>query len=61
MNNSQIQVALRGLKDIVGYPVNMQKGLARVGWYESYGPNRVIVREGHKPRAFYFIFSGSGR
>ena len=58
--DSQVQIAVRGLKDIAGYPVNMQKRLAKVCWYESYGHNRVIVREGHKPRCFYFVFSGSG-
>ncbi|XP_022101229.1 cyclic nucleotide-binding domain-containing protein 2-like [Acanthaster planci] len=54
-----VQIAICGLKAIAAYPVRMQKSLARVGWYEAYGPNRVIIREGHKPQAFYFICSGS--
>ncbi|XP_038047769.1 cyclic nucleotide-binding domain-containing protein 2-like [Patiria miniata] len=54
-----LQIAIRALKAIAAYPVRMQKSLAAVSWCEAYGPTRVIVREGHKPRSFYFIYSGS--
>ena len=48
------------VRTINDYPVKMQRNIARVGWYETYGANRVIIREGHRPDAFYFILSGSG-
>eukprot|EP00057_Strongylocentrotus_purpuratus_P010909 XP_011665383.1 PREDICTED: uncharacterized protein LOC587954 isoform X1 [Strongylocentrotus purpuratus] len=54
-----IETTLREMSALGEYPASMQRSIARVGWYESYGPNRVIVREGHMPDAFYFILSGS--
>ncbi|XP_039600090.1 cyclic nucleotide-binding domain-containing protein 2-like isoform X2 [Polypterus senegalus] len=41
------------------YPIHMQKKLAQVGWYESFGPGRVIIRQGHIPQNFYLILSGT--
>ncbi|XP_051782609.1 cyclic nucleotide-binding domain-containing protein 2-like [Erpetoichthys calabaricus] len=41
------------------YPIHMQKRLAQVGWYESFGPGRVIIRQGHIPQNFYLILSGT--
>ncbi|XP_071476910.1 uncharacterized protein [Diadema antillarum] len=58
-DNKHVEMALRDLSSLGEYPAAMQSSIARVGWYESYGPNRVIVREGHAPDAFYFILSGS--
>ncbi|XP_069495637.1 uncharacterized protein [Ambystoma mexicanum] len=41
------------------YPVLIQQELARVGWYECFGPGRVIIRQGHIPQNFYLILSGT--
>lgn len=37
----------------------MQKVMAKKGWYEIYEGKRVIVRQGHPARCYYFILSGS--
>ncbi|XP_069059561.1 cyclic nucleotide-binding domain-containing protein 2-like [Pleurodeles waltl] len=41
------------------YPVLIQQELAKVGWYECFGPGRVIIRQGHVPQNFYLILSGT--
>ncbi|XP_075054015.1 uncharacterized protein LOC142140053 isoform X2 [Mixophyes fleayi] len=42
-----------------GYPVHIQEKIAKVGWYECFGPGRVIIREGHVAQNFYLILSGT--
>ncbi|OWF34659.1 uncharacterized protein LOC110443900 [Mizuhopecten yessoensis] len=54
-----LQTALRNYKSIAEYPVRMQKLIAQRGWLESYDSKRVIVREGHIARGFYFILTGA--
>ncbi|XP_078681632.1 uncharacterized protein LOC144916378 [Branchiostoma floridae x Branchiostoma belcheri] len=39
-------------------PVHMREQLVKVGWYDSFEANRVIVREGHDPTSVYFILNG---
>ncbi|ESO93798.1 hypothetical protein LOTGIDRAFT_228568 [Lottia gigantea] len=41
------------------YPVNMQKALVKVGWYEFFDAKRIVIREGHFSENFYLILSGS--
>ncbi|KAM5180514.1 cyclic nucleotide-binding domain-containing protein 2-like [Mantella aurantiaca] len=41
------------------YPVYIQEKLAQVGWYECFGPGRVIIRQGHVAQSFYLILSGT--
>ncbi|XP_060076881.1 uncharacterized protein LOC132556488 [Ylistrum balloti] len=54
-----LQTALRNYKSIAEYPVRMQKLIAQRGWLESYDAKRVIIREGHIARGFYFILTGA--
>ncbi|XP_033746536.1 uncharacterized protein LOC117331767 [Pecten maximus] len=54
-----LQTALRNYKSIAEYPVRMQKLIAQRAWLESYSAKRVIVREGHIARGFYFILTGA--
>ncbi|CAD5115174.1 DgyrCDS4171 [Dimorphilus gyrociliatus] len=54
-----VQIALRNYKAIADYPPNMQRVMAKKGWYEVYEGKRVIVRQGHPARCYYFILSGS--
>ncbi|KAM4796133.1 cyclic nucleotide-binding domain-containing protein 2-like [Rhinophrynus dorsalis] len=41
------------------YPMHIQEKIAQVGWYERFGPGRVIIRQGHVPQNFYLILSGT--
>ncbi|ELU16288.1 hypothetical protein CAPTEDRAFT_189382, partial [Capitella teleta] len=55
----QAQVALRNNAAFSQYPVRMQRKIVEVGGYEKFEAKRVVVRQGHPARAFYFILSGS--
>ncbi|KAJ8410905.1 hypothetical protein AAFF_G00188620 [Aldrovandia affinis] len=61
----EIKLAMLALRNAVDtfaeYPPDMQENLAQVGWYESFGPGRVIIRQGHIPQNFYLILSGLAR
>ncbi|CAG2065558.1 unnamed protein product, partial [Timema podura] len=37
---------------------DVQKKLAAATYYKFYGPGRVVVRQGHRAEALYFILSG---
>ncbi|XP_019384086.1 PREDICTED: uncharacterized protein LOC109305552 [Crocodylus porosus] len=58
-----IKLAMLSLKSTVStfseYPVHIQEKLAQLGWYECFGPGRVIIRQGHIPQNFYLILSGT--
>ncbi|XP_078001385.1 cyclic nucleotide-binding domain-containing protein 2-like [Glandiceps talaboti] len=54
-----VQVALRNIESIACYPVHMHRKLAEVGWYQSFEPKRIILRQGYMPINYYFILSGS--
>eukprot|EP00794_Sanderia_malayensis_P008979 gene8979-9937_t len=61
-NNQQLAkvlFSLRSIQSFAEYPVRMQKKLIKVGWYEGHSSQRVILRQGHPPQAFYFVLSGS--
>ncbi|KAG8584528.1 hypothetical protein GDO81_004644 [Engystomops pustulosus] len=47
------------VSSFAGYPVHIQEGIAKVGWYECFGPGRVIIRQGHVAQNFYLILSGT--
>ncbi|XP_075190100.1 cyclic nucleotide-binding domain-containing protein 2-like [Anomaloglossus baeobatrachus] len=46
------------VSSFAGYPVHIQEKIAKVGWYECFGPGRVIIRQGHVAQNFYLILSG---
>lgn len=52
-------IALRGIDCIADYPLRMQEALARHGMFQSFGPKRIIVKQGHPPVYFYFILYGT--
>ncbi|XP_029458162.1 uncharacterized protein LOC115091938 isoform X1 [Rhinatrema bivittatum] len=58
-----IKLAMLSLQATVasyaGYPIHVQEKLASVGWYECFGPGRVIIRQGHVPQNFFLILSGT--
>ncbi|XP_019641145.1 PREDICTED: uncharacterized protein LOC109482752 [Branchiostoma belcheri] len=58
----QISKAMRALcvasEAFAQLPVHMREQLVKVGWYDSFEANRVIVREGHDPTSVYFILNG---
>ncbi|XP_077341125.1 cyclic nucleotide-binding domain-containing protein 2-like isoform X1 [Lithobates pipiens] len=47
------------VSSFAAYPVHVQENLAQVGWYECFGPGRVIIRQGHVAQNFYLILSGT--
>ncbi|XP_070559081.1 cyclic nucleotide-binding domain-containing protein 2-like isoform X2 [Ptychodera flava] len=54
-----VQVALRNIESIACYPAYMHRKLAEVGWYQSFEPKRLILRQGYMPINYYFVLSGS--
>lgn len=54
-------IALRAHKQIANYPVRMQKLIAQYGFLECFDEKRCVVKQGHPPQAFYYIFYGSGQ
>ncbi|XP_078598315.1 uncharacterized protein LOC144874244 isoform X1 [Branchiostoma floridae x Branchiostoma japonicum] len=58
----QISKALRALcvasAAFSQLPLHMREQLVKVGWYDSFETNRIIVREGHDPTSVYFILNG---
>ena len=57
----QALIALRNFPTFAEFPLGMQQEIVKVGWYEKYQAQRVILRQGHRPLNFYFILSGSGQ
>ncbi|KAK2163348.1 hypothetical protein LSH36_81g04047 [Paralvinella palmiformis] len=55
----RVQVALGNYQPIAEYPLVMTLLMAQKAWYERYTPKRVIIKQGHPPRCYYFILSGS--
>ncbi|KAL5013245.1 hypothetical protein ScPMuIL_007515 [Solemya velum] len=53
------RIALLGIKMIAEYPERIQRKLAKHGVFESYGPKRILVRQGRQPDNFYVILFGS--
>ncbi|XP_025107834.1 uncharacterized protein LOC112572390 [Pomacea canaliculata] len=53
-----IITSFRGISTIAELPVRMQKNLARFGYFECYEAKRMILKQGRKPMAFYFILYG---
>lgn len=56
----QVMVALQSHKQIANYPIRMQMLISKYGFLECFNEKRAIVRQGHPPQAFYFIFYGTG-
>ncbi|XP_064603627.1 uncharacterized protein LOC135469039 [Liolophura sinensis] len=58
----QLHVALVALNQSVEafseFPIKMQESLVRVGFYEHFEANRVIIRQGHFADNFYLIITG---
>lgn len=52
-------IALRSCRSISEYPIRMQKNIAQYGMLESYESKRVLLKQGHPPKAFYYIFYGT--
>ncbi|XP_064617437.1 uncharacterized protein LOC135481692 [Liolophura sinensis] len=50
---------MRCLRSFRKFSSETQKGICRYAKYERYTRNRVILKQGHKPQAVYFLFSGT--
>ncbi|XP_061419996.1 uncharacterized protein LOC133350041 isoform X2 [Lethenteron reissneri] len=62
-SQDKLRAALTSLRTVVEafgeFPKTMQKGLVRYGWYESFGPGRIIIRQGQVPQNFYLLLTGT--
>ncbi|XP_032812412.2 uncharacterized protein LOC116943575 isoform X2 [Petromyzon marinus] len=62
-SQDKLRAALTSLRTVVEafgeFPKTMQKGLVRYGWYESFGPGRMIIRQGQVPQNFYLLLTGT--
>lgn len=56
---AKVKYWLSNIRSFAEYPRRMQQKLIQVGWYEGHRPKRVLIRQGHRPQAFYFLLSGS--
>ncbi|XP_069129692.1 uncharacterized protein [Argopecten irradians] len=54
----QVMHGLQTLRSLSEYPLHTQEKLCKVAWYQTIGPKKAIVRQGHKAESFYFILSG---
>ncbi|XP_060065926.1 uncharacterized protein LOC132546234 [Ylistrum balloti] len=54
----QVMHGLQALRSLSEYPLHTQEKLCKVAWYQTIGPKKAIVRQGHKAESFYFILSG---
>ncbi|ELU12307.1 hypothetical protein CAPTEDRAFT_189448 [Capitella teleta] len=57
--DQQVEIALRNYPEIAAYPVGIQARIAERCWYERFVGRRIIIRQGHCARCFYFILSGA--
>ncbi|XP_070558250.1 uncharacterized protein [Ptychodera flava] len=55
----KVQAELQSVRSVAEYPISMQHRIAKHGMYSTYDAERVIIRYGHRPKAFYFLLSGS--
>ncbi|XP_077870074.1 uncharacterized protein LOC102803708 [Saccoglossus kowalevskii] len=55
----RVQAELHNTKSVAEYPVAMQQQISKYGSYVTYGSERVVIRYGQRPHAFYFLLSGS--
>ncbi|CAC5369057.1 unnamed protein product [Mytilus coruscus] len=58
-NKEQVMHGLQALKSLADYPLRTQERLCQVAWYQTLGPKKVILREGHNAESFYFILAGT--
>ncbi|XP_028406606.1 uncharacterized protein LOC114529077 isoform X2 [Dendronephthya gigantea] len=56
---AKVKYWLSYIQSFSEYPRRMQQKLIQVGWYECHAAKRVLIRQGHRPQAFYFLLSGS--
>ncbi|XP_053399136.1 uncharacterized protein LOC123556796 isoform X2 [Mercenaria mercenaria] len=54
----QVLNGLQYLRSLSEYPIQTQEKLCKVAWYQTIGPKKLIVRQGHHAESFYFILSG---
>ncbi|KAK3777046.1 hypothetical protein RRG08_008897 [Elysia crispata] len=55
----QVMLGLQTLQSLGEYPLDTQQQLCKVAWFQQVPARKYIIRQGHKPEAFYFILSGT--
>ncbi|XP_013408854.1 uncharacterized protein LOC106172612 [Lingula anatina] len=54
----RVLYSLQTVKSFCDYPLDMQRKICEVGWYQSLPGRKVIVRQSHIAENFYFVLSG---
>ncbi|KAJ8028240.1 Cyclic nucleotide-binding domain-containing protein 2 [Holothuria leucospilota] len=49
---------MQSVEEFAKFPPELQKRLCKYGWYESFGRNRVVTKEGQFADGLYFVLSG---
>uniref|UniRef100_K1PY68 Uncharacterized protein n=1 Tax=Magallana gigas TaxID=29159 RepID=K1PY68_MAGGI len=55
----EVMHGLQALRSLSEYPLGTQEKLCQVAWYQTLGPKKAIVRQGHDAESFYFILAGT--
>lgn len=53
-----LHVAFRSLLTYSRYPGAVQRAVCRAAWSTRFGPERIVVRQGHRPYDFYLVLAG---
>ncbi|XP_072039593.1 uncharacterized protein [Amphiura filiformis] len=49
---------MQNMEEFAKYPPDIQKNLCKYAWYDRYGRNRVVIKEGQEADGLYIIISG---
>ncbi|XP_071787777.1 cyclic nucleotide-binding domain-containing protein 2-like isoform X3 [Asterias amurensis] len=51
--------SMQHVEEFAKYPPEVQKKMCEYAWYDEYGPNRVVIKEGQEAEGLYIVLSGS--
>ena len=53
-----VMIALKSVPNICDLPISILRLIVKFGFFEDFESRRVIIKQGHRPTAFYFILYG---
>ncbi|XP_022079604.1 uncharacterized protein LOC110973238 isoform X2 [Acanthaster planci] len=51
--------SMQHVEEFAKYPPEVQKKMCEYAWYDEYGPNRVVIKEGQEAEGLYVVLSGN--
>ncbi|XP_038055391.1 uncharacterized protein LOC119727547 isoform X3 [Patiria miniata] len=51
--------SMQHVEEFAKYPPEVQKKMCEYAWYDEYGPNRLVIKEGQEAEGLYIILSGN--